>query len=164
MISKLRWNLDPDMQRDWQRHRHRSGNPPLQLNMIRLNSTHLLLGLIATEVVFLTAEAFANRRTLRRPPGQRYRHPLSDEEDWEDSSAADAAHEARPSLHGNLQGLAGKLKDPAWAGMLAANEGNVALTEAERAVPMPNSAQFVQRLDKNPYVGQGMKPHNRHNP
>lgn len=57
--------------------------------------------------------------------------------------------------------IAAKLKDPAWAGLLAANDGNISLTEAERAVPMPNSAQFVGRLDKNPFVGKGMKDHSR---
>ena len=64
-------------------------------------------------------------------------------------------------LKGNLEGIAEKLKDPAWAGVLAANHGNVSLTDAERAVPMPNSGKFVQRLDKNPFIGQGIKEHSR---
>lgn len=62
---------------------------------------------------------------------------------------------------GDMQGFAEKLKDPAWAGVLAANDGNVSLTNAERAVPMPNSAKLVQRLDRNPFVGKGMKDHSR---
>lgn len=55
----------------------------------------------------------------------------------------------------------GKFKDPAWAGLLAANNGNIALTQAERAVPMPKSAQYLGRLDKNPHVGKGMRDHSR---
>lgn len=64
-------------------------------------------------------------------------------------------------LKGDMQGVAVKLKDPAWAGVLAANDGNVSLTNAERAVPMPNPGQLVERLDRNPYVGKGMKDHSR---
>ena len=66
-----------------------------------------------------------------------------------------------PHFKGSLQGITEKMKDPAWAGLLAANDGNIALTDANRAVPMPNSGQFVERLDKNPYVGKGMKDHSR---
>ena len=64
-------------------------------------------------------------------------------------------------LKGSMQGISEKLNDPAWAGVLAANDGNISLTDAERAVPMPKSAQFVERLDRNPFVGKGMKDHKR---
>ena len=66
-----------------------------------------------------------------------------------------------PQFKDTLTGIADKLKDPAWAGMLAANDGNIALTDAKRAVPMPNSSQYAGRPDKNPYVGKGMKDHGR---
>lgn len=76
---------------------------------------------------------------------------------------ADPAGEEKEEipLKGSMQGIAEKMKDPAWAGALAANDGNIALADAGRAVPMPNSAQFVERLDRNPFVGQGMKDHSR---
>ncbi|MES2469444.1 MAG: hypothetical protein V4675_19220 [Verrucomicrobiota bacterium] len=73
----------------------------------------------------------------------------------------DGREDGEIQLKGSMEGIAEKLKDPAWAGVLASNHGNVALTDAERAVPMPDSAQFVERLDKNPFIGQGMKDHSR---
>ncbi len=65
------------------------------------------------------------------------------------------------SRSGSRDALAEKLKDPAWAGVLAANDGNVSLTNAARAVPMPKTTQFVERLDRNPFVGMGMKDHSK---
>lgn len=73
----------------------------------------------------------------------------------------DSEEEEEMHLKGSMLGIAGKLNDPAWAGVLAANDGNISLTDAERAVPMPKSAQFVARLDRNPFVGKGMKDHPR---
>ncbi len=116
-------------------------------------TTNILLGIIAAEVVFLTVEAFADRWrnpwSPRQPPV-----PLPEEGRPEGAGRKEEPEETH--LTGSLQGLAEKLKDPAWAGVLAANEGNISLTDAKRAVPMPNSAQFVERLDRNPHVGKGM--------
>lgn len=83
----------------------------------------------------------------------------ADEEEGRDESH-DADHDGL-HLHGSMQGISEKMKDPAWAGMLAANGGDIALTDAARAVPMPKSARFVQRLDRNPYVGKGMRNHSK---
>ena len=73
-----------------------------------------------------------------------------------DPSGAEPAH-----LKGDMRGLTEKLQDPAWSGALAANAGNISLTDAERAVPMPGSAHLVQRLDRNPFIGGGMRDHSR---
>ncbi len=32
----------------------------------------------------------------------------------------------------------------------------ISLTDAGRAVPMPDSAHFVEQLDRNPFPGQGL--------
>lgn len=184
--------------------------------MKKTTITNLVLGLVAAEVVYLTAQAIADRQTARAnaypsrvpaaPPtttpmgflssllhhasgmlrrlffgfdaddaGQdleRERDEFLRRREAAESSARYTDHgqqrleggaqAALPvELKGSMDGIAEKLKDPAWAGVLAANDGNIALTDAERAVPMPKSAQFVQRLDRNPYIGQGMKEHRR---
>lgn len=197
--------------------------------MKRLNTTNLILGIIAAEVVCLTVQAIADRPypsarqksaqdqkpdpkpgptyfpiwnvmdqlagwfrnlffgppsprpPLRRAAGQRSRlrqRPTDsawdrnhdhdrDHDDHSQNQGRDQDHyqdfsgENNPALKGSMQGLTEKLKDPAWAGMLAANAGNVALTDAARAVPMPNAGKFVERLDRNPYVGNGMKNRSR---
>jgi hypothetical protein len=120
--------------------------------------TNFLLGIIAAEVVFLTVEAFADRW---RNPWSPVPHPVPPPEEDGPEAAPQKEEPEDTHLTGSLQGFTEKLKDPAWAGMLAANAGNIALTDAERAVPMPKSAQFVERLDRNPYVGKGMKNHDR---
>ena len=96
----------------------------------------------------------------RRVRGRVGSHRPYDEEEEHSEDQADD-HEGEIHLKGDMQGVAEKLKDPAWAGVLAANDGNISLTNAERAVPMPNSGKLVQRLDRNPYVGKGMKDHSR---
>ena len=80
-----------------------------------------------------------------------------------DAQPADNEEHEEEGVHlkGSMEGIAEKLKDPAWVGVLAANDGNVSLTDSQRAVPMPNSAQFLQRLDKNPFIGKGMRDHSR---
>lgn len=121
-------------------------------------TTNILLGIIAAEVIFLTVEAFADRWRNPWPPEQQpVRIPN------EDGEQADTPEEQLEEnyLKGSMQGIADKLKNPAWAGVLAANEGNISLADAERAVPMPNTAQFVGRLDRNPFVGRGMKDRSR---
>ena len=69
---------------------------------------------------------------------------------------ADTENGPEEELHlkGDMQGIAGKLKDPAWAGVLAANDGNTSLTDAERAVPKPNE-RSVCRLRQGFGVGDG---------
>lgn len=96
------------------------------------------------------ADIRGRNRLATSPSNDRLRHagPESDQNDG-------------ASLQGNMQGIAEKLKDPAWSGALAANDGNISLTDAERAVPMPRSARFVERLDRNPFIGGGMKDHSR---
>lgn len=125
------------------------------------STTNFLLGIIAAEVVFLTVRAFADRWN-EEPPYLRGPHrpvPPSDAEVSFEASNSEQFEDRQ--LKGSMQGVAEKLKDPAWAGLLEANAGNISLTDAERAVPMPKSAQFVERLDRNQFIGQGMKDRSR---
>ena len=172
-------------------------------------STNIILGIIAAEVVYLTVQAFADRQLaagkcfpsadqtkpqkapvrflfmealhhvtgllrslfsdaktdmIQGAPRLR-RRLVSLRPQHEGGTYSDGANEEPEEegidLKGSMQGIAAKLKDPAWAGVLAANDGNISLTDAERAVPMPDSAKFVERLDKNPFIGKGMKAHSR---
>ena len=69
---------------------------------------------------------------------------------------ADTENGPEEELHlkGDMQGIAAELNDPAWAGVLAANAGNISQTDAERAVPLPNE-RSVCRLRQGFGVGDG---------
>lgn len=172
------------------------------------NITNMLLGIIAIEVVVLTAQAISDRQPapdkstgpigrfkpqkspsqfvlsqalnhvtnllrwlfVREKAASSHRRARSEArgvqvfegKHFERSTPhTDRKKDAELELRGSMQGISDKLNDPAWAGVLAANDGNISLTDAERAVPMPKSAQFVERLDRNPFVGNGMKDHKR---
>lgn len=193
--------------------------------MKKITTSNIVLGIIAAEVLFLTAQAIAERPSAPAddsPPDSRPRpknkvgdsllarawhqastmlkrffsDPLTDFPDtarrgWQQKGSnrlrnvqnreSGGGHKGerfrghdRQSVESqedgndtgtdaqrNLPGFAEKMNDPVWAGMLAANHGNAALADAARAVPMPKSARFVERLDRNPYIGKGMKDRSR---